>query len=209
MSKSGKLRSLVRELRTSYAQDVAAQQFLSFRFKVTDLHQQSMDQNKTCMNFLPSVMNFRNIIHGYHFWVLPVGIHFLTTSSRLSHPRCIPALEASIREVDQAYDSCNEAWARGEADKFRSTELLIFWVYLMFPSSIVLTIPRWNNLYNFGCPSCFHMYDATSNHWCPFGISRHVWLKNMSSLSSGRSIESEIEVCGYGRAAHETSHFHA
>ena len=39
-------------------------------------------------------------------------------------PRCVPALEASIKEVDAAYDSCNEAWARGEADKFRSTTFL-------------------------------------------------------------------------------------
>ena len=93
---------------------------------------------------------FQNTIHGYQFWVLPVGIHFQKTSSRLGHPRCIPALEASIREVDQAYDSCNEAWARGEADKFRSSELLIFWVYPMFLSSFWLTTPRWNNLCNFG-----------------------------------------------------------
>ena len=38
-------------------------------------------------------------------------------------PRCIPALEAAVKEVDMAYDSCNEAWARGEADKFGSPEL--------------------------------------------------------------------------------------
>ena len=47
----------------------------------------------------------------------------------MDDPRCIPALETAIREVDAAYDSCNEAWARGEADKFRSSELLI-WIHM-------------------------------------------------------------------------------
>lgn len=40
-------------------------------------------------------------------------------------PRCLPALEVAIKDVDGAFDSCNEAWARGEADKFRSNELLV------------------------------------------------------------------------------------
>ena len=40
------------------------------------------------------------------------------------HLRCIPALEKAIVDVDAAYDSCNEAWARGEADKFRSDGFL-------------------------------------------------------------------------------------
>ena len=39
-------------------------------------------------------------------------------------PRCVPTLESSVKEVDSAYDQCNEAWARGEADKFRSAELI-------------------------------------------------------------------------------------
>lgn len=39
-------------------------------------------------------------------------------------PRCIPALQNCIKDIDQAYDACNEAWARGEADKFRSKEFL-------------------------------------------------------------------------------------
>ena len=38
-------------------------------------------------------------------------------------PRCVPALEQAVKDVDASYDSCNEAWARGEADKFRSKEL--------------------------------------------------------------------------------------
>ena len=39
-------------------------------------------------------------------------------------PRCVPTLEAAVKEVDGSYDLCNEAWARGEADKFRSPELI-------------------------------------------------------------------------------------
>jgi hypothetical protein len=38
--------------------------------------------------------------------------------------RCLPALEKAIKEVDGAYDACNEAWALGEADKFRSQKSL-------------------------------------------------------------------------------------
>ena len=46
-------------------------------------------------------------------------------------PRCIPALQSCIKDIDNAYDSCNEAWARGEADKFRSKEFLTLkWEYI-------------------------------------------------------------------------------
>lgn len=33
-------------------------------------------------------------------------------------------LENEIKKVDAQYDLCNEAWARGEADKFATDELL-------------------------------------------------------------------------------------
>ena len=33
-------------------------------------------------------------------------------------------LEGEIKKVDAQYDLCNEAWARGEADKFATEELL-------------------------------------------------------------------------------------
>ena len=46
------------------------------------------------------------------------------------HPRCVPSLENAIKEVDSAYDSCNEAWAQGEADKFRSVKFLTQFVVL-------------------------------------------------------------------------------
>ena len=58
-----------------------------------------------------------------------LGLAGFVPDHRLAHSRCVPALEASIKEVDQAYDSCNEAWARGEADKFRTAAFLTFWVY--------------------------------------------------------------------------------
>lgn len=51
------------------------------------------------------------------------------------HLRCIGPLEDALKDVDGAYDSCNEAWARGEADKFRSTE---FASYLFFISNQTL-----------------------------------------------------------------------
>ena len=38
--------------------------------------------------------------------------------------RCVATLEAEIKKVDQQYDLCNEAWAKGEADKFASDEFL-------------------------------------------------------------------------------------
>ncbi len=38
--------------------------------------------------------------------------------------RCIPALEKSIQDIDGVYDSCNDAYAQGEADKFRSAKFL-------------------------------------------------------------------------------------
>ena len=55
-----------------------------------------------------------------------IGHQLYHVSLPTSGPRCVPALESAIREVDQAYDSCNEAWARGEADKFHSSTLLIW-----------------------------------------------------------------------------------
>ena len=33
-------------------------------------------------------------------------------------------LEAEIKKVDQQYDLCNEAWAKGEADRFATDEFL-------------------------------------------------------------------------------------
>ena len=44
-----------------------------------------------------------------------------TTAS--SQPRCVTTLEAEIKKVDAQYDLCNEAWAKGEADKFKTPEL--------------------------------------------------------------------------------------
>ena len=38
--------------------------------------------------------------------------------------RCLPALNAAIKEIDGAYDSCNEAWAVGESEKFQSKKFL-------------------------------------------------------------------------------------
>ena len=54
----------------------------------------------------------------------PILYGHLLNPDSLLRPRCVPALETSIKEVDAAYDSCNEAWARGEADKFRSQSSL-------------------------------------------------------------------------------------
>ena len=69
-------------------------------------------------------------------------------------PRCIPALETAIREVDAAYDSCNEAWARGEADKFRSSELLI-WIHMF--QRICLSTKLWSSVHIRNvCVDLFH-----------------------------------------------------
>ena len=75
-----------------------------------------------------------DLVGGIKSWILYIiQSHFVWPEIICNHlphhpvlPRCIPSLETAIKEVDGAFDSCNEAWARGEADKFRSKEFLIF-----------------------------------------------------------------------------------
>lgn len=102
MSKSGKLRSLIRELRTSYVGDDSAMTTLFFHKIIGVTLEMSCKKRQYA-------------IASHHTKSQPANIH----PSRL---RNIPALEACIREIDAAYDSCNEAMARGEADKFRSEQ---------------------------------------------------------------------------------------
>lgn len=40
--------------------------------------------------------------------------------------RCISTLESEIKKIDAEYDKCNETWAQGEMDQFRSDKFLGF-----------------------------------------------------------------------------------
>ena len=111
MAKSGKLRSLIRELRKGYSKDVAAMTLLSFN-KVkylSDIRFVGFAAYKPLYSLI------------YDSWIAEHSHQIY--QSTLVRLRCLPALEAAIKEVDQSYDSCNEAWAQGEADKFRSAKL--------------------------------------------------------------------------------------
>ena len=59
------------------------------------------------------------------FWFVPKLV-LISNSAAPSQLRCVHTIESEIKKVDQQYDLCNEAWARGEADKFKSQELLDF-----------------------------------------------------------------------------------
>lgn len=100
--------------------------------------------------------------------------------SSYPHPRCVPSLENAIKEVDAAYDSCNEAWAQGEADKFRSVKFLTQFVVL-----------------GRRCSGCVNKVHKTNE--------REFILTWMQSIDLPWTI---FEVCGHGRGAHAERYFH-
>ena len=54
-------------------------------------------------------------------------LHNSTTSApfhQLALPRCINSLKTQIQKVDDAYDSCMNAWSKGEAEGFFTEGLL-------------------------------------------------------------------------------------
>ena len=109
MSKSGKMRGLVRELRTQF-KDPNAEEWLR-----TYLWPQEF-----CLHN----PHFENM-----FLLTPRNNHFNLPYSTQSqgqpafYPRCAKTLEQEIKKIDAQYDLCNEAWAKGEQDKFWGDEL--------------------------------------------------------------------------------------
>lgn len=63
-------------------------------------------------------------------------------------PRCAKTLEAEIKKIDAQYDLCNEAWAKGEQDKFWGDELLdknIVYNHLQQSYTIIKVPPPFDN----------------------------------------------------------------
>ena len=94
MAKSGKMRSLIRELRTQYT-DAAAEKYLKPNSVSTTLQMYICE----CSLFFlrPSPNRF----------IIPLWL-----------VRCAVSLEAELKKIDGQYDLCNEAWAKGEAENF-------------------------------------------------------------------------------------------
>ena len=59
-----------------------------------------------------------------NYWILkftfPHFIQLLHPTGLASLRRCVASLQQHITEVDKHYDSCNEAWAKGEVEDFAS-----------------------------------------------------------------------------------------
>ena len=98
ISKTGKMRSLVRDLETKY-DDPAAASFPSRIFHSTaKIHWIKIDTATLCH---PASLD---------------PLHQL--------PRCVTSLKTQIQKIDDAYDQCMTAWSKGEAEGFFTQGLL-------------------------------------------------------------------------------------
>ena len=111
MSKSGKLRSLVRELKKTYS-DAATRECLD---KKNVVHSSGVVW-----------IILVNTHVEYHVEGSPAGCQSpcVKLASICADCRCLKTLEHDIVEVDKHYDRCNDAWAKGEVADFGSEESL-------------------------------------------------------------------------------------
>ena len=73
-------------------------------------------------------------------------------------PRCAKTLEAEIKKIDAQYDLCNEAWAKGEQEKFWGDELLdknIVYNHLQQSYTIIKVPPPFDNPLYMKYINCF------------------------------------------------------
>ena len=117
ISKTGKLRSLVRELKKNYAES-ATTELLVGPFHLIGNYERMI--SKQIYEWVTSYSMF-----------LFVGVLLTRVSPSLdldpslhtrtsSRCRCLKNLELQIKNVDSQYDLCNEAWAKGEVEDFQS-----------------------------------------------------------------------------------------
>ena len=94
IAKTGKLRSLVRELESKY-DDKAAVSYMPQPV------------------FVPSCMSKSELPPSWT-QLCPIG----------RQPRCVISLQQQIAKVDEAYDRCNQVWAKGEVEGFLTETFL-------------------------------------------------------------------------------------
>lgn len=74
-----------------------------------------------CSSATAARMNFK-LVYWNHFNHRTHG--FLFRNTWFHHLRCIKDLQGHIQQIDNQYDLCNEAWAKGEAENFYGNEFL-------------------------------------------------------------------------------------
>ena len=114
VSKAGKLRSLVRDLKKNYS-EAATKGFLDFQnAAIYNYRFEAEDPDRSI--YLMTAVNECNFIKTE--FTIPFHIAFSNLASKVVAFRCIGSLEQSITDIDKHYDSCNEAWAKGEVENF-------------------------------------------------------------------------------------------
>lgn len=114
LTKAGKIRSLVKELKTKYGDDDGAKKFFAQPFAFS--HEASLVLI-TCAHQEKQVPS-------------PSGL-----------PRCCEQLKKEIANLDAEYDGCQDVWSKGEARGF-FTEALLDWtgVAILYICSINLYV---------------------------------------------------------------------
>jgi len=101
MTKSGKLRSLIRELTTKYPEDDGAKKFPCTTY-----------DDSTCDNSR-SYLFSQDSKHTFCIVARPQPKNDFPAT-----PRCVADLKKEVQTLDAHFDSCQDVWAKGECDGF-------------------------------------------------------------------------------------------
>ena len=95
--------------------------------------------------------------------------------------RCVQSLKTQVTKIDGAYDDCNHAWTKGEAEGFFSEELLDYFKKHMFPNLYYFRVLKWNwELQPFRFHTCAEAKMKAATYVCrPY---KNLWKEHWSSL---------------------------
>lgn len=152
MRKSGKLRSLIRDIKRDY-DDATATAFLCPRHLSTVVFRWT--QHK--FSKVAHLMNKTN--HCFRHWWPSLAL----TPRLPIDARYITGLETEIKKIDSKFFDCQEAWAVGESDNWRTDRFLFLYKYMwLISKSHDAKLSTWQVIINYTSRKNMHSYFLNS-----------------------------------------------